>query len=83
MTILSPLNSLLVYAVCGGIIAFVALVCIVFMVPLRHERKGSCGREDRYPGERCCYAGPLVDRFHQLHGDPQRCAGYWHHMVFL
>ena len=32
MTILSQLNSLPVYAVCGGIIAFVAVVCIVFMV---------------------------------------------------
>lgn len=32
MSILSQLNSLPVYAVCGGIIAFVAVVCIVFMV---------------------------------------------------
>lgn len=31
MSILSQLNSLPVYAVCGGIIAFVAVVCIVFM----------------------------------------------------
>jgi hypothetical protein len=32
MSILSQLNSLPVYAVCGGIIAFVAVVCAVFMV---------------------------------------------------
>ncbi len=32
MTILSQLNSPPVYAVCGGIIAFVAVVCVVFMV---------------------------------------------------
>lgn len=32
MTILSQLNSLPVYAVCGGIIAFVAVICVVFMV---------------------------------------------------
>ena len=32
MTILSQLNSLPVYAVCGGIIAFVAVICAVFMV---------------------------------------------------
>lgn len=32
MTILSRLNGPAVYAVCGGIVAFVAVVCIVFMV---------------------------------------------------
>jgi len=32
MSILSQLNSLPVYAVCGGIVAFVALICVVFMV---------------------------------------------------
>lgn len=32
MTILSQLNSLPVYAVCSGIIAFVAVFCVVFMV---------------------------------------------------
>ena len=32
MSILSQLNSPVVYAVCGGIIAFVAVVCVVFMV---------------------------------------------------
>lgn len=30
--ILTQLNSLPIYAVCGGIIAFVAVVCIIFMV---------------------------------------------------
>ena len=32
MAILSRLNSPTIYAVCGGVIAFVAVVCIVFMV---------------------------------------------------
>ena len=32
MTILSRLNGPAVYAVCGGIVAFVAVVCVVFMV---------------------------------------------------
>lgn len=32
MTILSQLNSPFLYAVCGGIIAFIALVCVFFMV---------------------------------------------------
>ena len=32
MNILSLLNSAPVYAICGGIVAFVAVVCIVFMV---------------------------------------------------
>lgn len=32
MSILSQLNSPPVYAVCGGIVAFVALICVVFMV---------------------------------------------------
>ena len=32
MGILSLLNSAPMYAICGGIIAFVAAVCIVFMV---------------------------------------------------
>ena len=32
MGILSLLNSTPMYAICGGIIAFVAAVCIVFMV---------------------------------------------------
>ncbi len=32
MTIVSQLNSLSGYAVCGGIIAFVAVICVVFMV---------------------------------------------------
>lgn len=32
MSILSQLNSPAVYAVCGGVVAFVALVCVVFMV---------------------------------------------------
>lgn len=32
MTILSQLNAPAVYAVCGGIVAFVAAVCVVFMV---------------------------------------------------
>ncbi len=32
MTILSQLNGPAVYAVCGGIVAFVALICVVFMV---------------------------------------------------
>ena len=32
MTILSQLNSPPVYAVCGGIVAFVAAVCVVFLV---------------------------------------------------
>lgn len=32
MTILSQLNSPPVYTVCGGIIAFVAVICVVFMV---------------------------------------------------
>ena len=32
MTILSQLNGPAVYAVCGGIVAFVAVVCVVFMV---------------------------------------------------
>lgn len=32
MTILSKLNSPAMYLICGGIIAFVAVVCVVFMV---------------------------------------------------
>ena len=32
MSILSKLNSALVYLICGGIIAFVAVICVVFMV---------------------------------------------------
>ena len=32
MNILSQLNSAPMYAICGGIIAFVAVVCAVFMV---------------------------------------------------
>ena len=32
MSILSQLNSLPIYLICGGIIAFVAVVCIVFIV---------------------------------------------------
>lgn len=32
MSILSQLNSPAVYAVCGGIVAFVAVVCVVFLV---------------------------------------------------
>lgn len=32
MTILSQLNGPAIYAVCGGIVAFVAVVCVVFMV---------------------------------------------------
>lgn len=32
MTILSQLNGPAVYAVCGGIVAFVAVVCVVFLV---------------------------------------------------
>lgn len=32
MTILSQLNGPAVYAVCGGIVAFVAVICVVFMV---------------------------------------------------
>ncbi len=32
MSILEKLNSPMLYAICGGIIAFVALVCVVFLV---------------------------------------------------
>lgn len=32
MTILSQLNGPAIYAVCGGIVAFVAVICVVFMV---------------------------------------------------
>lgn len=32
MTILSQLNGPAIYAVCGGIVAFVAVVCVVFLV---------------------------------------------------
>lgn len=32
MSILSQLNSLPIYLICGGIVAFVAVICIVFMV---------------------------------------------------
>lgn len=32
MSILSQLNSLPIYAICGGVVAFVAAVCVVFMV---------------------------------------------------
>lgn len=32
MNILSQLNSIPMYAICGGMIAFVAIVCVVFMV---------------------------------------------------
>lgn len=32
MSILSQLNSPPIYAICGGVVAFVALVCVVFMV---------------------------------------------------
>lgn len=32
MSILSQLNSLPIYLICGGIIAFVAIICVVFMV---------------------------------------------------
>ena len=32
MSILSQLNSPAMYAICGGIVAFVALICIVFLV---------------------------------------------------
>lgn len=32
MTILSQLNGPAIYAVCGGIVAFVAVICVVFMI---------------------------------------------------
>lgn len=32
MTILNQLNSIPVYLICGGIIAFVALICVIFLV---------------------------------------------------
>lgn len=32
MSILSQLNSPLIYLICGGIIAFVAVICVIFMV---------------------------------------------------
>ena len=32
MTILSQLNGPAIYAVCGGIVSFVAVICVVFMV---------------------------------------------------
>ena len=32
MNILSLLNSVPLYGICGGIIAFVAVVCIVFLI---------------------------------------------------
>ena len=32
MTILSQLNSPVMYLICGGIIAFVAVVCVFFAV---------------------------------------------------
>ena len=32
MSILSQLNSPAMYAICGGIVAFVALICIVFLI---------------------------------------------------
>ena len=32
MSILSQLNSPPIYAICGGVVAFVAVVCVVFMV---------------------------------------------------
>ena len=32
MSIFEKLNSPMLYAICGGIIAFVALVCVVFLV---------------------------------------------------
>ena len=32
MSILNQLNSVPMYAICGGIIAFVAVVCVIFLV---------------------------------------------------
>lgn len=32
MSILSQLNSVPMYLICGGIIAFVAVVCVIFLV---------------------------------------------------
>ena len=32
MNVLSQLNSPFLYLICGGIIAFVAVICIIFMV---------------------------------------------------
>ena len=32
MSILSQLNSPAMYAICGGIVTFVALICIVFLI---------------------------------------------------
>ena len=38
MSILSQLNSVPMYLICGGIIAFVAVVCVIFLV--RHTAPG-------------------------------------------
>ena len=35
MSILSRLNSVPMYLICGGIIAFVAVVCVIFSLPAR------------------------------------------------
>ena len=32
MTILNQLNSAPMYLICGGIIAFVAVVCVIFLI---------------------------------------------------
>ncbi len=34
MTILNQLNSAPMYLICGGIIAFVAVVCVIFLIRL-------------------------------------------------
>ena len=38
MSVMDKLNSAPLYAICGGIIAFVAVVCVIFMV--RAYRQG-------------------------------------------
>ncbi len=49
MSILNQLNSVPMYAICGGIIAFVAVVCVIFLV--RAYRTGKRHRHGYHENE--------------------------------
>ena len=53
MTILNQLNSAPMYLICGGIIAFVAVVCVIFLI--RAYRAGKAlGAKFEYPNYMVC-----------------------------
>ena len=63
MSILSQLNSVPMYLICGGIIAFVAVVCVIFLV-----RAYRAGHENEAYDHLQCDLFPIAQC-----GDSVRC----------